>query len=695
MRRLIVLRVLVLVALVPALAGCPSQTAPTPKEEEQMPETKQAELPPPRTYVLDNVGGTALVQLYADGFDKLSLNDKLLAYHLYRAAAAGRDITYDQNHRHALTVRLLLDQILSHPLGLKQETEEKLLAYMKMLWLNNGMYHDRNKSKFVAGFTRDELLDALGVARANGADFSKLGGPLEDIVAEIEPTLFDPLVEPLITNKSPGPGGDILRDSAGNYYLGVTMADLEGVVESFPLNSRLVKECPRKGKCAVVEQVYRTGTKDPKGKWIVQPGLYAAQLEAMIGHMEAAAAYATPGQKRYLERLVAHFRTGDPAEFDQASIAWLEEDPNVDAILGFIESYKDPRSQKAEYEGLVYFKDVETSELMQAIARSAPYFEKNCPWDDKYKKEDVKVPVAAAINVLAGFGGAGPSIPAGINLPNAQWIREKHGSRSVLLTNVMAAARAAVSDSALGEFALPEEVLLTKKYRESVSRSMVALHEVVGHGSGKANPTLTQDPAAYLKETYATLEEARAELVALHHINDPRMIEIKAVQEPEAGKVAYQDYLRSDLLLLRRIKSGTRIEDDHMRATHLIVQWLLRNSKAAEVRKIGSKTYYVLVDFQDARDAVARLLSEIMRIKAEGDLDAARRLVDEYAATFDAALRDEIVARSNAAGVPDFVAFHVPALKLVRDEQGQTVDVVVDYGKDFVTSMLEMDLGGG
>jgi dipeptidyl-peptidase-3 len=512
-------------------------------------------------------------------------------------------------------------------------------------------------------------------------------------VADVEGTLFDPLFEPLITNKSPGPDGDILRDSAGNYYAGVTMADLEGFAEKYPLNSRVVKECPRKGPCQVVEQVYRAGTKDAQGKYTVPPGLYASQLEEICANLEKAATYAAPGQRTYFEHLVAFFRSGDPAAFDQASIAWLEQDPTVDAIIGFIESYKDPRSQKAEYEGLVYFKDAVTSELMQAIARSAGYFEKNAPWDDKYKKDDVKVPVAAAINVLAGFGGAGPNIPAGINLPNAQWIREKHGSRSVLLTNVMAAARAAVADSALTEFALPEEVALTRAHREEVSRAMVALHEVVGHGSGKASPQLTGDPSSYLKETYATLEEARAELVALHNIYDPRMIEIKALSSPAAAQIAYQDYLRGDLLQLRRIKKGTRIEDDHMRATHLIVQWILRNSTGGEVRKTAGKTYYVLKDVAAARKAVADLLSEIMRIKAEGDLDAARKLVDAYAVEIDPTLRDEVVTRADAAGVPDFVAFHVPSLRLVLNEQGETVDVVLDYNRDFVTAMLEMDLG--
>jgi dipeptidyl-peptidase-3 len=291
-------------------------------------------------------------------------------------------------------------------------------------------------------------------------------------------------------------------------------------------------------------------------------------------------------------------------------------------------------------------------------------------------------------------GGAGPFIPAGINLPNAQWIREQHGSRSVLLANVLAAARAAVSDKALTEFALPEELPAVKAYREAVGRTMVALHEIVGHGSGKAKEGLGADPSVLLKETYSTLEEARAELVALHHIFDPKLVEIGALPNQDAALVAYADYIRNDLLQLRRVKEGSRFEDDHMRAIHLIVQYIMRNSTGVTVRQVDGKTYYMLVDIAAARDAVATLLTEVMRIKAEGDLVSARRLVAEYAIDFDPQLRDEVVARAKGAGVPDFVAFHLPEVRLVTGEDGEPRDVVLDYSKDFLSTMLEWDLLG-
>jgi len=687
----------ILTALVLVFPGCSSggEGEPVPVLEGIEPLKEGEQMKKERMYFIENVGGIALVQLYADDFERLTTKEKLLAYYLYQAAVAGRDITYDQNHKHALVIRYLIDQILTHPLGLNSEVEEKMLSYARLFWLNNGPYFERNKTKFLAPFTKSELLEALGIARANGADFSILGRPVEQVVAEVEALLFDPLFEPLVTNKNPGPNGDILADSANNYYEDVTLGDLEGFEEKYPLNSRLARVCPRKKPCRIEEQVYRTGFKDERGrKWVVEPGLYAEQLEKVVFYLEKALQYASPGQDTAIKHLIEFFRTGDPGEFDKASIAWLAVDPEVDFILGFIETYKDARSQKGEYEGLVYYKDVEFSTIMRRIADNAAYFENRAPWDDRFKKTDIKIPVAAAINVLLGVGGAGPSIPAGINLPNAQWIREKHGSRSVLLSNVMVAARAAVSDRALEEFALPEEVPIVRIYRESIGRTMVALHEIVGHGSGKASPTLERDPSHYLKETYAALEEARAELVALHHIFDPKLIEIGAVPNEQAAVIAYADYLRGDLLQLRRVKTGNRFEDDHMRAIHLIVQYLIRNGKGAEVMKANGKTYHILTNVQLARQGVAELLAEVMRIKAEGALDDARKLINTYAIEFDPKLRDEVVERAARAGVPDFVAFHLPSVKLVYNEYSEPIDVVVDYSKDFLTMMLEWDIMG-
>ncbi len=648
-----------------------------------------------REYFIEEVQGIALVQLYADGFDALEKNEKILAYYLYKASLAGRDIAFDQKHRDALTIRRLFDGILSHPLGIAPDVEEAIRTYAKLFWLNNGPYSERNKTKFMAPFSRTAIAEALGMARANGATFDGFDAPLHEVLQRLDGFFWDPEVEPLVTNKNPGQGGDVLRDSANNYYHDVSMADLEGYKERYPLNSRVTRECPKRKPCQVVEEVYRTGRKDARGrKWEVEPGRYASQLELVVDYLTRALPYAAPGQRDYLEKLIEYFTTGDPTAFDEASIAWLGQSPTVDVIIGFIETYKDARSQKGEWEGLVYYTDKALTGVMAGIADNAAYFEARVPWAEAYRNPSVRVPVATAINVLMGVGGAGPFIPAGINLPNAQWIREQHGSRSVLLANVLAAARAAVSDKALTEFALPEELPAVKAYREAVGRTMVALHEIVGHGSGKAKEGLGADPSVLLKETYSTLEEARAELVALHHIFDPKLVEIGALPNQDAALVAYADYIRNDLLQLRRVKEGSRFEDDHMRAIHLIVQYIMRNSTGVTVRQVDGKTYYMLVDIAAARDAVATLLTEVMRIKAEGDLVSARRLVAEYAIDFDPQLRDEVVARAKGAGVPDFVAFHLPEVRLVTGEDGEPSDVVLDYSKDFLSTMLEWDLLG-
>lgn len=658
-------------------------------------EQADRESPKPRKYFIEEVEGIALVQLYADGFDALEKNEKLLAYYLYQASLAGRDIAFDQKHRHALTIRHLLDGILSHPLGVAEEVESAIRKYAMLNWLNNGPYSERNKTKLRVPFSRTQFAEAVGVARANGATFDGLKEPLHEVLSAIDGLLFDPQHERLVTNKNPGADGDILRDSANNYYHDVTMADVQNYKEAFPLNSRLTKVCPKRKPCKIVEEVYRTGQKDARGRrWEIEPGRYAVQLARVIDNLTKALPYAAEGQRVYLEKMIEYFTTGDPKAFDDASIAWLKESPAVDVIIGFVETYKDARSQKGEWEGLVYFTDKELTGIMKAIADNASYFENRAPWGDEYKNKDVRIPVATAINVLTGIGGAGPFIPAGINLPNAQWIREQHGSRSVLLSNVLAAARAAVSDKALVEFALSEEVPVVRAYRESVGRTMVALHEVVGHGSGKARDGLGADPSVLLKETYSTLEEARAELVALHHVFDPKLVEIGALPNEDAAMVAYANYIRNDLLQLRRVKEGSRFEDDHMRAIHLIVQYIMKTSEAVTVRVVEGKTYFSLVDVDAARKAVAELLSEIMRIKAEGDLSAARALIAQYGIDFDPRLRDEVVTRANAAGVPDFVAFHVPDVKLVVDDNGEPTDVTLDYSKDFLTTMLEWDLTG-
>lgn len=634
-----------------------------------------------REVILGTEGRVTLLQLYADGFDALPLRDRILAYHLYQASVAGRDIAWDQTHRHSLTLRRLLGAVLSHPRGVAGATLDRIRRFMRLLWLNNGPYYTRTKDRFAPEFNREELIDALAVARGNGAPLAESGQEL----AAVERFLFDPSVEPLSTNKSPATGGDILLDSGNNYYSGVSMADLVRYEEQYPLNSRLVK---RDG--ALEEEVLRAGRPLDDG-WEIPPGRHGATLATVIEHLEAAAASTEGRQRDYLLLLVEYYRTGDPTAFDEASIAWLEADTDVDVIHGFIETYLDARGAKGEYEGLVTYRNPDATRVLRVLAENAQRLEDAAPWKAKYRKTWGKVPVANAVNVLVGVGHAGPNVPLGINLPNSQAIREKHGSKSVFLVNVMEAVRAALSDRALEAFVPPAEQEAVRLHRGRVAQVMVSLHEVVGHGSGKVSEDLVGDPSDHLKETYAAIEEARAELVALHHVFDPLLVQSGLLPHPMAAEVALRGYLRADLLQLRRVETGDRFDDDHMRATHLIAEYLKQRCKCVEMQRIDGDHYPVITDIDKARKVVASLLAEIMRIKAEGDYEAARALVDTYAIRFDPALRDEVVRRARAAGIPQFYAFHMPGVVATRDDGGTIIDVRLDYSEDFDAMMQRWD----
>ncbi len=634
-----------------------------------------------RQVILGEEGRVTLLQLYADDFEALPLSDRILAYHLYQASVAGRDIAWDQTHRHSLAIRGLMDAILTHPRGIAEDSLARFRRYARLLWLNNGPYYSRTKDRFAPEFTRQELVVALGIAQGNGAGLGDLG----EIVARIEGFLFNPGMEPLSTNKNPPPGGDILLDSGNNCYSGVSMADLDRFEEQHPLNSRLVK---RGG--LLEEEVFRAGL-HLDDSWEIPPGRHGAALGAVITHLEAAVATTEGRQQDYLLTLVEFYRTGDPTTFDKASIAWLEADTDVDMIHGFIETYLDARGAKGEYEGLVTYRNPEATRVLKILAENAQHFEDAAPWKAKYRKTWGRIPVANAVNVLVGIGHAGPNVPLGINLPNSQTIREKHGSKSVFLVNVMDTVQAALSDRALEEFVPPEEQDAVRRYRHKLGRVMVGLHEVVGHGSGRVSEDLKGDPSDHLKETYATLEEARAELVALHHVFDPILVETGLLPHPAAAEVALRGYLRSDLLQLRRVESGDRFNDDHMRATHLIAEYLKKRGDCVEMRVINGDHYPVIIDLAKARKTIATLLAEVMRIKAEGDYKAARTLIDTYAIHFDSDLRDEVVRRAREAGIPQFYGFHMPGIHAIRDGSGAIIDVLLDYSEDFEAMMLRWD----
>lgn len=641
-----------------------------------MSSTKSADT---RPYLLETVGEFAVSRLYADGFEELSERDRILAFYLYRASLAGRDIFYDQMGRDVLEIRDLLEEILTHPRSVDPQFRDQLLRYLKLFWINNGNHNDRTRQKFVPEFTFDALVAAAQAAESDGASFKvAVGETFAKKLERLRPSIFDPSVDPLSTCKTPPPGQDILTCSSVNFHEGLNLADLKGFRETHALNSRLVKKDGR-----IVEEIYRAGRDG------VPPGRYAKELRVMIGFLEKARAFAEETQGTVLGHLIDYLATGDSEAFRAYDIAWVQHETTVDAILGFIETYKDPRGQKGAFEGIVHFIDPRMTRLQKDLASLAQYFEDRAPWEEAYKRKGFTVPIANAVNVLHAGGDSGPMPPIGVNLPNEEDIRERYGNKSVSLVNVMDAYNRASHGRVVEEFFLPEDRPLQTKYGAMVDLLQTTMHEVLGHASGKVGDALKGDPREHLREYYSALEEARAELIALHNFFDPKLVEVGVLPSPEAAEAAYRDYATSDLFMLRRVRKGDVLEDDHMRAIHLIVSYVRGTTSAIETVKRDGKTYFRVADVAAMRKGVADLLKTLQRIKGTGDYQAARDLTERYAVRIDPALRDEVVARAERASIPSYVAYVMPDVVPVRDAAGDVRDVRVEYTSDFATQMLK------
>ncbi len=634
--------------------------------------------PADRKYLLERVDDAAVAQLYADGFAALPLDQKVLIWHLYQAAVAGRDIYYDQRYEHNLEMRDVLEEIITHAAGVDAATLAEIERYTKLFWLNTGPYNNLTARKFVLKVTPEAFAAAAAAAQKAGAKFPlKPGETLAAMLKRLQPMFFDATVDPIVTNKTPGPGKDILTESANNLYVNVTMKDVEGFTEKYPLNSRLVK---RDGK--LVEEVYRIG------------GRYDTQIRRIVQHLEAAIPYATRTMAAALKALIKWYQTGETADRVAYDIAWVQDkDSPVDTINGFIEVYTDPRGHKGSWEALVYFVNREKTEDIRKVADNAQWFEDRMPWAAQYRKQGVRGITANAIDVVIETGDSGPITPVGINLPNDQEIREKHGSKSVSLSNVNEAYDKSTSAAFRREFAwTEEEAARAEKWNSLASELTTNLHEVIGHASGKISEKLKGSPQTALKEQYSALEEARADLVALYFIPDPKLAElgiVEAKDQDEIVRAEYEGYTRNALAQLRRIREGTQIEEDHMRNRQMIVRWLMANSKAIDVKQRDGKTYYVMADAKAFTEGVGRLLAEVQRIKAEGDYDASRELFDSYGVHFDAKLRDEVVARVDKLNMPSYTGFVQPRLEAVTGADGKITDVRVTYPLDLTTQMLE------
>ena len=635
-----------------------------------------------RRCLLERVDDAAVVQVYADGFASLPLREKMLTWHLYLAAIAGRDIFYDQRYAHNLEMRDVLEGILRHSAARGAAIEPRVLAeirrYTKLFWINTGPYNNLTARKFVLSTTRDELVGAVRAASAAGAQFPRREAEtLEQMVDRLAPLFFDPSHDPIVTNKSPGAGRDILQASANNLYAGVTMDEVERYEERYALNSRLVKSNGH-----LEEEVYRVG------------GRYDREIRRIVAHLRDAIAWASPSMADALRALMRFYETGEDADRQTYDIAWVrDQESPVDTINGFVEVYMDARGTKGAWEGLVYYVNPEKTSKIQTLAADAKWFEDRMPWDPRYRKEEVSGVTARAIDVVIETGDSGPVTPIGINLPNDQAIREQYGSKSVTLSNVSDAYEDSTPDSMREEFSwTPEEAARAKRWGAFSQELTTGMHEVIGHGSGRMAAAVTVQPQQLLREFFSALEESRADLVALYFLPDPRLVElgiVDAADHDDIVRTEYEYYARNALLQLRRVREGTQIEEDHMRNRHMIVSWLMAHTRAVEKRQRDGRTYLVMVDPVAFRDGVGRLLAEVQRIKAEGDYAAAKALVDTYGVHFDPALRDEIVRRVDALQLPSYTAFVMPRLEPVKDARGTIVDIAMSYPCDLETQMLE------
>jgi dipeptidyl-peptidase-3 len=637
-----------------------------------------------RPYLLEQVDDAAVVQLYADGFDALGRQDKILVWHLYLAALAGRDIYYDQRYRHNLAMRQILEAVLTHPEGTPADHLAEIARYTKLFWINTGPYNNLTARKFVMSLPEADFAEAVSGALAQGATLPlEPGETAEALVARYAPMFFDASFEPMVTSKTPGPGRDLLESSANNLYEGVSMTDLEGFDERHPINSRLVK---RDGR--LDEEVYRIG------------GRYHDQITRIVSHLRDAAAVAPDSLRRALEALIQLYETGEEADRERFDIAWVQNlDSAVDTMNGFIEVYMDARGIKGAWQGVVYYTNPEKTGKIRTLAEHAQWFEDHLPIDPRFRKPVVQGVSARAIEVVVETGDSGPVTPIGVNLPNDQRIREEYGSKSVTLSNVLDAYEQSQPESFRHEFAWDDaEADRARAWAAFASELTTEIHEVLGHGSGRMAEGVTAPPQDLLKEQYSSLEETRADLVALYFVADPILAALGIVppgDQPEIVRAEYEAYARNALVQLRRVRHGTSLEEDHMRNRQAIVHWLMAETTAIERRERDGKTYYVVTDPRAFREGVAKLLAEVQRIKSEGDYPAARAFFERYGVHFDPALRDEVVERVDRLGLPSYTAFVMPRLEAVSGASGEIEDVVISYPQDLAAQMLEYSGGQG
>jgi dipeptidyl-peptidase-3 len=641
--------------------------------------------------LVERVGDTAFIQLRAPSFHALSPRQQALAYWLTQASIAIDPIIYDQLSAYGLQQKRLLEEIMARPKGIDPAAMAKIAEFAKLFWANRGNHNDLTSQKFLPSFTFEELKDAALIAQRNGAfqteyaDLPPLKKPA-DLTRELESlraSLFDPAFEPMTTAKSPVGGKDTIQASSNTFYPGVSLNDLKGFQEKYPLNSRVVKAADGK----LTELVYRAGTPDGK----VAPGLYATFLKKANDCFEKARGYAEPAQAEAIDHLIRFYETGEYAEWVAFGTAWVQNDATVDFDNGFIEVYRDARSAKGSSQSFVTITDKPVTTAMKKLAENAAYFEEKAPWDAKYKRESFKLPVVKAVETLIESGDFNVGT-IGDNLPNEDEIHDKYGSKNFLFTGSSRALDEATGKTAIAEFAAgPAEIERNAKYGTDASRLMVAMHEVIGHGSGKLSERVSGGAQPFLKEYFSTLEEGRADLMALWNVWDPKLKELGLISnQEEVAKAMYDNAALVALNQLRRIPHGDTIEEDHERDRQLIAHYIADKVPGSiEQFTRDGKTYVRVADYQKMRRGVGMLLAELMRIKAEGDYGAIKALVDKYGVHFDPTLRDQVLARYRKLNLPTYFAGVNAHLAASFGRNGEIEKVEINDSQDPVRQYLD------
>ena len=636
-------------------------------------------------YTVEQFADLQILRYKVPGFEELTLKQKELIYYLTEAALEGRDILFDQNGKYNLRIRRMLEAVYTNYQGDKTTPDFKNMeVYLKRVWFSNGIHHHYGAEKFVPNFSQEFLKQAVLGIDAKLLPLAK-GQTAEQLCAELFPVIFDPTVMPKRVNQADGE--DLVLTSACNYYDGVMQKEAESFYSalkdpkdetpvSYGLNSRLVKE---NGK--LEEKVWKVG------------GLYTQAIEKIVYWLKKAEGVAeNEAQKAVITKLIQFYETGNLKDFDEYAILWVKDlDSRIDFVNGFTESYGDPLGMKASWESLVNFKDLESTHRTEIISSNEQWFEDHSPVDKRFKKEKVKGVSAKVITVSMLGGDCYPATPIGINLPNADWIRRDHGSKSVTIENITEAY-----DKASQGNGFNEEFIWSDAEREALAKYgfltdnlHTDLHECLGHGSGKLLPD-TESGA--LKAYDSTLEEARADLFGLYYLADPKLVELGLVPDGEAYKAEYYKYIMNGLMTqLVRIEAGKDVEEAHMRNRQLIARWAYENGKAdnvIEYKKRDGKTYVVVNDYAKLRNLFGTLLAEVQRIKSEGDFAAGKKLVEDYGVKVDQTLHDEVLARYAKLNLAPYKGFVNPVMKEVRNDKGEVTDIVLDYTEGYADQML-------